>query len=1223
MFGAALAAYLALAFAPGASAFAEEYPYDMADGPIVISDGADKNTVIVSQDGAFPGDLIDLANAEDRIVVTGTAPIPAPPLTADKNYIEITASHFVKIELRNADIDVSADPDACAFYMGSNSKARVFVGGESISGINVGVNSMKSGTNRAGIEVPSGAYLEIRDINHEHSPGTTFGFKLTATSAESGAGIGGANGNAGREANAGNILIRSGYIRAFSGGFGAGIGGGDGGDGGRFFMDGGDVVAGSDNANAGVGLGGYGAGIGGGAGGDGGNIFISSVRPDNILNIDAYSSENNDGHGAGIGGGDSGDGGNISINCHYSLKDRPGGLGIAAHSARSNVISGEGYGAGIGGGAGGAGGTIIIMDYDGSVNAVKSAVADNKSHGDDIGAGAGSSDRGNQLILRSSGGEVVGNVILSEVLSHYDFSDFGLSYDYVIRDEEYLLYRIKKGQTLTVPKGNTLHIPEHVRFVIEGEGTLENFGTVYNEGMFYFRAGGWINNHSTIWSNGTFHDEGGQYTGARPITPPNYNIGRTSIFVEDGSTPYTVRTVDDSGEVLRDNIDCSFTSIEIRGNTAESEIATGNRVEVRTTRFVALEMKDVLIDLSISPAACALSLIPGANVRLIADGTNVLRSGEQRAGIEVPAGASLEIRDIAHPLNTSSLEATSKSHGAGIGGADGKGAGSVLIRSAAVRAFSGGWGAGIGGGYGGAGGLFYMDGGNVEAGSNRDTAGHGAGIGGGFNGVGGTVVIVSPERPPDTEIHPLRLRAYSSRSGEGEGAGIGGGSGANGGIVSINCRDNLLARGGGIEAYSSVAAAGRGAGIGGGFRGSGGTVVITNLKGSVVDADIGNALIKSSGKGSGVTVVAAAPGNGADIGAGYGNSDHGNQLILTQSETGDRVVGNVVLPSTILQYNAGRADLPYTMLEYRISADDKLIVPAGSSLRIPLNVTLINDGEIENYGNIYNDWRFDGANGKILNKANIWTSGQYFNKGDYTGADPIPSSSAPAVPVPSNPSLPSLPGLAYSQLPAANRSVWVDYSRSGSTVTLLLPQGKITQIINASADGTADIDLSELDGVTEVSFPRQALIEFSDKGLDAEFIMPRGTVLLSRAAARDIAGRGNNTQLYMRFRPANIQALNAARLAALRNGDVVYELTMTVGGQNISSFNGDVAITVPYTGAQPAAAWYLDEKGNRKAAASSYANGSLRVTLHYFSPVAVGRTDAPAPGGDLPWYYVQ
>jgi hypothetical protein len=85
----------------------------------------------------------------------------------------------------------------------------------------------------------------------------------------------------------------------------------------------------------------------------------------------------------------------------------------------------------------------------------------------------------------------------------------------------------------------------------------------------------------------------------------------------------------------------------------------------------------------------------------------------------------------------------------------------------------------------------------------------------------------------------------------------------------------------------------------------------------------------------------------------------------------------------------------------------------------------------------------------------------------------------------------------------------------------------------------------------------------------------------------------------------------------------VYELTMTVGGQNVYSFNGDVFVTVPYSGASPAGAWYLDEKGGRKAALSSYENGSLRFTIRYFSLFAVGRSGAPAADVALPWYYVR
>jgi hypothetical protein len=540
-------------------------------------------------------------------------------------------------------------------------------------------------------------------------------------------------------------------------------------------------------------------------------------------------------------------------------------------------------------------------------------------------------------------------------------------------------------------------------------------------------------------------------------------------------------------------------------------------------------------------------------------------------------------------------------------------AGNILIRSGYVQSYSGGFGAGIGGGADGAGGLFFMDGGDVEAGSNRDSAGHGAGIGGGFNGVGGVVFVTSPE---SVDAPKPRLRAYSSRRGEGEGAGIGGGSGAVGGIVVINCHESLKSGepGGGIEVYSSVEAVGRGAGIGGGFRGDGGTAVITDYKGAIL-------AIESSG-----APLIAAPGSGANIGAGFQGSNHGNQLVLTRSETGDRVVGNVILPDTILQYNINTDffSLPYaTILEYRIAEDDRLTVPEGSFLRIPLNVTLINNGEIENYGSIYNDWRFDGSKGKIINKSSIWTSGQLFEKGDYVGAEPITSTSASPVPAPTNPALPDLPVPVYRQLPAANSGEWVDYSRDGTAATLRLTPDRTSAIISASSDGTADIDLSGLDGLTEVAFPRQALIEFADKGLDVEFLMPRGTVRLSRAATRDIAGRGNNTQAYMRFRPANMQTLNAACLAALKDGDIVYELTMTIGGQNIGSFNGDITVTVPYTGASPVGAWYLDGNGRRKSTPSSSGDGSMSFIIHYFSLIAIGRDDASTTGSNTPWYYVQ
>jgi hypothetical protein len=402
--------------------------------------------------------------------------------------------------------------------------------------------------------------------------------------------------------------------------------------------------------------------------------------------------------------------------------------------------------------------------------------------------------------------------------------------------------------------------------------------------------------------------------------------------------------------------------------------------------------------------------------------------------------------------------------------------------------------------------------------------------------------------------------------------------------------------------------------LGGGFKGAGGTTVI--IDNDAVTSAAGISLTaKSSGRSPDPDPPTIPPGglqtvygHGADIGAGYENSNHGNQLILTNNASGDYLIGNVVLPDTISVWTIG--------------ARDKLVIPNGASLRIPYGVKFVNEGVIENYGTLDNDFELEN-NGKIENK------GTMRNAGRITG-NPVIGNSA----VSYNPS--SYPtvspddrdwytpgGNYYRELRAANDRLWVQYSLSGGTATLYLTPYKAEEIAENSEDGTADIDLSSLDGVTETTFPRAALDYFADKGLDVEFIMPRGVVHINRTAARDIAGQGNNTQMYLRFRPVQAQTLNATLQKALRSGDAAYELSVTVGSQNIRSFNGSVRVSVPYDDALPGAAWHLNDRGEKEKAESYYENGSLHFTIRYLSLLAVGRGATPAGGGDLPWYYTE
>ena len=192
-----------------------------------------------------------------------------------------------------------------------------------------GKNTVKSGSNHAGVEKNNSGKLTITDDNK------TAG-SLEATGGEGGgAGIGGGVGS-----NGSDITISGGTVNANGGTNAAGIGGGakddaiNGGNGSNIIISGGTVTA-----NGGEG----GAGIGGGKGSNGSDITISGGTVNAKGGTDA----------AGIGGGSNGNGSNITIS--GSTTTATGG--DARESSPDKVVGG---GAGIGGGAYGEGNNIAV-----------------------------------------------------------------------------------------------------------------------------------------------------------------------------------------------------------------------------------------------------------------------------------------------------------------------------------------------------------------------------------------------------------------------------------------------------------------------------------------------------------------------------------------------------------------------------------------------------------------------------------------------------------------------------------------------------------------------------------------------------------------------------------------------------------------------------------------------------------------------------------------------
>jgi uncharacterized protein YjdB len=279
-------------------------------------------------------------------------------------------------------------------------------------------------------------------------------------------------------------------------------------------------------------------------------------------------------------------------------------------------------------------------------------------------------------------------------------------------------------------------------------------------------------------------------------------------------------------------------SVIITGRTDAS-------IKVACEEGVTLTLNIARINASAIDMACALSFYGSGN-KLIVNGNNNISSGWYAPGIRVEGDTELEI------TGGGVLNVHGGSHGAGIGGGNGRNGGKITISdgfSGYINAYGGGGnatvdgddGAGIGGGSGGDGGTINIAGGDVEAiGGGVDNPGA-AGIGGGSNGDGGNITISGGD-----------VRAVSGIRG----AGIGGGSNGIGG--------NILITGGTVSGQATGDRGAyvdgeyichSGAGIGGGYGGDGGTILI---EGGTVSG-------VATGYSSGAGIGGGKYGNGGDI----------------------------------------------------------------------------------------------------------------------------------------------------------------------------------------------------------------------------------------------------------------------------------------------------------------------------------------------------------------------
>ena len=281
---------LSLALVPAHAEDASSVELDLAQGSIVIS------ATGYAQDGGVETPY----TGEYTIVQTDTTYV-------DKTIAVTGGEHKITMGSK-VEIDVHATSQACAFSIAS---------GASVDLVLKKVVTLKSGSGRAGLAVPTGAAVII-------SADSRYG-ALNAVGGDSGAGIGGYYGNNTTLYSGGSITILSGTVEATGGSGAAGIGGYGTGTGKeeQIHISGGKVTATGGSGSA---------GIGGGAGGDG-----TGTNGQIIIDGTAVVTATGKGYGAGIGGG----------SCNRGTGTR--GKIILAGNSKITAISDSG--AGIGSGA--------------------------------------------------------------------------------------------------------------------------------------------------------------------------------------------------------------------------------------------------------------------------------------------------------------------------------------------------------------------------------------------------------------------------------------------------------------------------------------------------------------------------------------------------------------------------------------------------------------------------------------------------------------------------------------------------------------------------------------------------------------------------------------------------------------------------------------------------------------------------------------------------------
>lgn len=191
-----------------------------------------------------------------------------------------------------------------------------------------------------------------------------------------------------------------------------------------------------------------------------------------------------------------------------------------------------------------------------------------------------------------------------------------------------------------------------------------------------------------------------------------------------------------------------------------------------------------------------------------------------------------------------------------------------------------------------------------------------------------------------------------------------------------------------------------------------------------------------------------------------------------------------------------------------------------------------------------------------------------------------------------------------------NGTVPIPAIQSGNTITLVLDQAKITELITtATGTNPVRIDLASASATT-LSAPTDFFKQLNDANKTLRVDLPEGTIVFSSGAMTTLAGR-TGTSIDISLHVQNLSSLTTAQRNAVNVNDIVYSVTVT-SGTAITNFGGSLTIILPYSGPYPAEIFHLSTTGilTRVTSTTDQANGLMTFSRNTLS-IFVIRYNAP------------